>query len=405
MAGAELPARGVGVLLGTSPMQFLGKMSYSWYLWHWPFLVMAQALKPEITVLGKLAVSVAALLVATIAHHLVENPIRFSPYLIKRPGITVGMGMAITAVSLITAVGFWKFADYQVAKPEMNRIVTAAFDVSRIPRDKCVAVREYSSVRVCNFGDTDSRIRVVLLGDSHATQWFNPLETIARERGWKFTTILKSGCPAADLYPPNENTALSESCVEWREEAFRQIETMKPEMVIMVSATIFVENVYNRDYAKGVTVDQWKQSTERTLRRLSAVTQTVLIRDNPLPWTNIPACLGGSLWRPSWIPSGSCEMERDVCLNPDIFEAEAAAARNFKNVYLLDMTDQFCSDEVCWPLRNGEIIYRDDDHITGRFADSLRPVLELRLASVFEKMQSPGRAIREGSQYIADSTY
>src|SRR5258708_33148462 len=33
--------RGVGVLLGVRPLQFAGRMSYSWYLWHWPMLLIA----------------------------------------------------------------------------------------------------------------------------------------------------------------------------------------------------------------------------------------------------------------------------------------------------------------------------------------------------------------------------
>ena len=111
------------------------------------------------------------------------------------------------------------------------------------------------------------------------------------------------------------------------------------------------------------------------------------------------------MWRPSWIPSSSCEMRRDECLNPEIFEAETAAARNLRNVHLLDMTDQFCGEDVCWAMREGEVIYRDDDHLTGRFADSLRPILEMRLASVFEKIQTPGGTIVEEPRYMADSVY
>src|SRR6188472_1033887 len=79
IAETEHPNRGIGVVLNTPPFQTLGRLSYSWYLWHWPFLVFAAALTPTITVAGKVAAVVASLAVAGISYRFVENPIRFHP--------------------------------------------------------------------------------------------------------------------------------------------------------------------------------------------------------------------------------------------------------------------------------------------------------------------------------------
>jgi peptidoglycan/LPS O-acetylase OafA/YrhL len=377
MAGAELPLRGAGKLLGSSPLQFLGKTSYSWYLWHWPFLVLAETLRPEISVTGKLAVSGLALLIAAVTHRFVENPIRFHPILIQRPWRTVAMAVSLTAVSLATAIAFTKLAYSRMEKPEMRRIIEASVDVSRLSREKCMVPLDSPYIQLCDFGDTRSQTRMVLFGDSHAIQWFNPLEIIARERGWRLTTLVKMGCPAADIHLP-VYAKRADSCDQWRLDAFRLIDTMKPAVVIVASASVYIRGQQSRSYENTVSLEQWRQGTERTLRRLSAKNQVVMIRDNPLPLASIPLCLGR---KDTLFPAESCEMVRDECLNPAVFDAEKAAARNLKNVHLLDMSDQLCEGNVCWAVKNGEVMYRDDNHLTGRFADSLRPILEMRLAS------------------------
>src|SRR6185312_5644746 len=54
IAGTEHAKHGLGEMLSSAPFQMLGRLSYSWYLWHWPFLVFAAALLPNISVAGKI---------------------------------------------------------------------------------------------------------------------------------------------------------------------------------------------------------------------------------------------------------------------------------------------------------------------------------------------------------------
>jgi len=91
IAGIECPGRGIGIVLNSDLLQILGKLSYSWYLWHWPFLVFSVALFPNISVTGKTVAAAASLAVAGITHHFVENPIRFHPYLLNVPHCQYGL--------------------------------------------------------------------------------------------------------------------------------------------------------------------------------------------------------------------------------------------------------------------------------------------------------------------------
>ena len=75
-------------------------------------------------------------------------------------------------------------------------------------------------------------------------------------------------------------------------------------------------------------------------------------------------------------------MEKSASLNPAMFEAERAGARGLPNVYFIDLTDRLCQEDICWVVWKGDVMYRDDNHLTGSFADSLMPVLERELLPI-----------------------
>ena len=107
------------------------------------------------------------------------------------------------------------------------------------------------------------------------------------------------------------------------------------------------------------------------------------MRDNPFFPFDIPTCLARSI-RHSWYPGGSCAISKSEGLNPAIFEAEKAGARGFPNVHFIDLTDRFCDGKVCPAIQNGLVIYRDSNHMTRSFAETLRPVLEAQLVPILK---------------------
>ena len=139
IAGTEHPRRGVGVVLYSEPLQMLGQLSYSWYLWHWPFLVFAAALLPHISIAGKTAAAAASLAVAGISHHFVENPIRFHPSLLKRPALSLCLAAAVTLCSLGAAFLTMWFAVQLANEPEMKTITAAIDEMSKFPSNNVSA--------------------------------------------------------------------------------------------------------------------------------------------------------------------------------------------------------------------------------------------------------------------------
>lgn len=382
IAGFELPVRGVGVLLGSGPLQFVGTLSYSWYLWHWPVLVLSAALFPNIAMGGRIVAAALSLAAAAITHSLVENPIRFHPYLLNRAGLSLCLAAGVTVCSSGAALLAMRWADRLAHAPAMKNISAAVDDIADMPREDCVTLGDSPEVKPCVFGNPSAAVNWVLFGDSHAIQWFNPLRRMAGAHGWRLTTFVKSGCPGVDVSPPGTSPRFQASCAAWRAEAIRRILTLRPAMVIVGSATLCPGRNHGLGNAFAVSLDEWRKGTRRTLSYLAAgQLRVVALRDTPLPPFDVPTCLARSA-RHSWYPGGSCAVDRSMALDTEAFEAEKAAARGLPGVHLLDMTDVLCSGELCPVQQNGAIVYRDNNHLTGSFAASLTAILQARLLPI-----------------------
>jgi hypothetical protein len=382
VAGAEEPHRGVGRLFDVGPLQQIGALSYSWYLWHWPFLVLCAALLPGASAFVKIGAAAAALGAAHFTHKYYENPIRFSSYLIRRPTLTLSLGAATTAVSITAAIIVLRFADHLAESPRMAALSAAHDDIALMPRKQCVSTDGSSEVKTCTFGPPDAAANLVLFGDSHAIQWFDALRRVTLSHGWKLTTVVKSACAAADI-SPDRGPELDAECSLWREKAVRQVVTLRPAAVFMASAT----NKLGRqtDPSRSADTDELTEVREGTRRILNTFhdsgLRVMLVRDNPEFSFDVPICLARSSRHP-WYPSGGCELPVTAVLDPAIFEAEKSAVQNFPNVRLVDLTDRFCERGMCRAVHNGMVMYRDSDHLTGRFTASLADVVEEHILAV-----------------------
>jgi peptidoglycan/LPS O-acetylase OafA/YrhL len=98
------PAWGAERLLALTPCRWVGRWSYSWYLWHWPVLVIA-AERAHTTVFGQpvtknLVLTLLALGLAVITYFFVENPVRHSGWLRNRPNGTL-VGAVLLGASCV----------------------------------------------------------------------------------------------------------------------------------------------------------------------------------------------------------------------------------------------------------------------------------------------------------------
>ena len=107
--------------LSTPALTYTGRLSYGWYLWHWPCLVLAGLLTtttttattgdltttadthPATTAAATALAVAASYALAALSHTLLENPVRRSRWLSRRVPLTVAGGAALAACSVVTA--------------------------------------------------------------------------------------------------------------------------------------------------------------------------------------------------------------------------------------------------------------------------------------------------------------
>ncbi len=78
-AGCATPSQGCGRVLASSPMRAIGRISYSWYLWHWPVLLLAPALLGHpLGLAARLAAALVSGALAVLTLRFIENPLRFA---------------------------------------------------------------------------------------------------------------------------------------------------------------------------------------------------------------------------------------------------------------------------------------------------------------------------------------
>jgi peptidoglycan/LPS O-acetylase OafA/YrhL len=387
-AGSVAPRLGIGAALSAAPLQFLGARSYSWYLWHWPFIVFAGVLFPDIAVYGKLCAAVSSLAVAALTYRLVEQPVRQSRYFVARPGLSLGVAGGAMALGIAASLSLVALEQDQQRKDHRFQVISAASnDIGDLPRN-CFGVGPSIDVRVCEFGAARSPA-IVLFGDSHAMQWFNPLLTAAKLEGWRLVTVLRAGCAASDTNPQHISATV-DHCKQWRTSAIQAIIAMHPSAVVMAS--------YDGVTLRGDTgpvpmlsADDIRLGTRRTLQALApAGIPIIVLRDTPLPPFDIPACVARLIDRPQ--PGKSCDFEALFALNGAAYSAEQRAADGLTQIYFLDMNDLICPGKYCPATQDGAPIYRDLNHMTATFTETLAPAMRTRLSALLSGASSPAQS-------------
>ncbi|NUO38913.1 MAG: acyltransferase, partial [Gemmatimonadaceae bacterium] len=363
--------------LSTPALRWLGRLSYAWYLWHWPLVGIGAVLDRDIGVAGRLVWSGAALGLAWLTHRFIESSAREGRLARIRTEWLAPAALVVSVGAALVAHGALRVAERRVASPEQRTLAMARRD--RMQHD-CWATTVDDLKGPCELGDRTSSTVIMLLGDSHAEHWLAGLDRAGRERGWKIVAMVKGGCPVADM-PELMNARLKRyyhECTRYREAMLQRIVSARPAAVILSSWDHYIPPD-GTGSDRQVTPEMWRRGLRRTYERLTgAGLPVVAIRGTPRTWFDVPACLSRQAARLPF--AGPCSYERARSLSPAALEAQAAAARGLP-IRFVDMNDQICPTRECGVVRNGVVVFTDDNHLTASFSRSMAPVLGARLAA------------------------
>ena len=405
LAGGCSPAPlGARWLLARRPAVWLGGLSYGWYLWHWPLLVIGpQALGRRAGVPLALALCAVALGLAWVTLHLVENPVRFHAVFRGRPRRALGLGFSLSAgvaALALVAMAFPPAIATGAAQRTLKAVLATAPDpqatlarlldvpVTRLPGnlatplDKIKGLKsavyqdgchvDYASVATppCVYGDSSSDRTVVLFGDSHAAQWFPAMQQLATANGWKLVSLTKASCKVAAVTIFNSGKPYT-SCDTWRNAAIAKINALRPALVVVSSS-----DAGDAVHPESDLLQQWTTGYQDTFKALgTSGAKVTAILDTPWPKGDAVDCAAAHL-----LKVAQCTNKASRAIQDQTRRTATETAAASTGVSVIDPEPWLCNTGGDCPVVVGNtFVYRDDSHIADAYAEALAPVLGARL--------------------------
>ena len=385
IGGHRAPASIVSRALDARLLRWFGRISYTWYLWHWPIVGVGAVIDWDIGVGGRLVWSGFALILAVLTHRFIEKPWREGNRVQRSPQLVTGVALGASVVAALLAHGAMVMAERRASSPVQRQFAAARDD--GMAHDCWGSLLE-NATAPCIFGDTTSRTSVVLMGDSHAEHWLPAIDRIGRERHWKIVAMVKPACPVADmadLVNARLKRAYAE-CTQWRRMMLRRIVSLHPATVILSSWDHYMPPDGNGSQWH-VTPASWRDGLRRTYGLLSSAgINTVVIRGTPRPGFDVPACLSRAASSAPF-KMKRCEYDRAESLHPVAIAAQNDAARGLDHIAFVDVNDRLCSSAQCEVVRRGNIVFRDDGHLTATFSLAEAPALASRIDAAMDRMR------------------
>ncbi len=383
--------------LSAAPIRYVGRISYCLYLWHWPALIFVAAETGDLSLAASAGIVFASFIPAVLTHHLIEQPIHRSRALLLPPSRALAVGAACTVAGLAT-VGAVAAAqpDYRTASERdavgagalkrdapIQETATAlrpnpvdvAADKGRLADDGCLVEESVLSSGKCSYGPDDSDRKVVLLGDSHALQFFPAIEGIAEDGGWLLTGLTKNSCtPASILVWSGKLNGPYSECDEWRENSLERIEQINGlDLVIVASANFYHvaggSDSLSRLESRPLLIEAYAE----TLERLQATgASVVMLVDVPTAPFDVTGCVSEHL---DSLPECAFDIED----SPTVRRLDVPAGKSVPGVRVIDTRPLVCPDDTCRGVIGNVIVYREEAHITATFSETLRPFIERRL--------------------------
>lgn len=366
-------------LLSAPPMRWIGLVSYSFYLWHWPLLSFAHIAsdKPISAALG-CELCTIALGAAWLSYKFVEQPFRHSR-MASRPLLL--RYALLSLIAAVPALAIRHFSGLPQRFPDLARIDAGPDSIQHTCAGETSPDLSAGCVNV-----TDPRPAVALIGDSHAGAIAPAIRQLAGKSGYKLYEFIKFSCaPLVGVTRELDTRIQEQECVRYNEQVRRRIETDPGIKVVVLSAYWAGPAIDNVPYLKA---DQFSASLspsesdahlaeglDRALKELRASGKRVVVVDDVPVFRFDPV----SLMRSQAIPArafasrllGSATTPGSRSASPDTqFESQRRISGVLAKVTQANAVDLFnprpnlCAQTTCTFAQGKTPLYGDRQHVT-----------------------------------------
>ncbi len=356
--------------LANPVLVWIGDRSYSWYLWHWPVLIIGFSLgfkNQPWQIAGLVSLS---LFLATLSYKYVELPFWKGRYSQLKPGRS--LLFAILLMLLVVAAFFHLLRSSSESEMLDMQSNDWRLDVPGIYSASCDAWYRHARVEPCLSGDDDAERNVVVLGDSIGMQWLSIIPAIFTQPDWRTVVLTKSSCPIVDEDIFDKYIGrVFDVYRDWRNLVLELMQKLEPDIIVLGSSATY-------DFSE----TQWVEGSERIFEQLSESAGSVLvIAGTPTLGFDGPGCITRHLSEsPDAFPVEECIAEDRNGPARTVANYLSEAADRFPNVYVLNFNDLVCPEGTCQAGDpNRIVVFRDSQHLTDSFVRSLIPEIRQRI--------------------------
>ena len=370
------------IVLGNPLSRYIGRISYSLYLWHWPILILVPI---ELGLYGlgtRLALAGVAMVLAVLSTELWERPWRRTGALDRRSGGTVRLGLVgsvgvgVTALMMSGAITLPSNLDLPWIRPPkvVAELAGVRDDLPGFYDDGChlLGYRQQKLATECVYGDPDGAKTAMLIGDSHAAQWMPVLDVYARDKGWRLETYTKAACAVIDV-PVWERSQRStfDQCIKWRERVLEHIRETKPDVVYVGLSRDYELWDAGRVIESQDATTYWREQLTEYLQAIGrSADAVVLLAETPFLTYDPVDCLADD-------DIASCDPPRSVVVDADYADLERRAA-SAADAQLLSINELLCPELTCPVVTDDIVVFRDAHHVTATYMEHLaEPIANL----------------------------
>jgi peptidoglycan/LPS O-acetylase OafA/YrhL len=406
--GSSVGRLGPWRLTSARPMAFLGDISYSLYLWHFPVIVLWTAWSgrnPD-AVSGPLLI-IASVVLAWLTKITVEDKVRLAPFIARHRWRSLSMALAaVVPVALVTTFlvaqpGPWNgrlgpgYPGAAVLADKLSSIAAKPVlpppDNLKLPAywaNGCLQGEHVAAVKPCYFGDTKNpTLKVALVGDSMAGNWWAPLAQIAKQEHWELITELHATCAwtATQLYDP-VNKGAYPTCYQWGASLMNDlITTIRPDVVITSELASQTSLAHPKDSPQASAdvgagmATYWRQLQDHGIG-------VIAIRETPITSGLTPAACVAK----KGASAQACAVPKSKAVLPD--PPSSYADRDLGGtVPVINMNSLICGPSLCPAVVGNVLVYMDSHHLTQSYAQTLTPYLRDKLTGVLAKTLPPAK--------------
>ncbi|MFG1300233.1 acyltransferase family protein [Xanthobacter sp. V3C-3] len=388
-AGGFAPSGIVSRVLSLPAMVYVGRISYSLYLWHWPLLVLAVLWRGRhLTYIQAGLVVLVAVALSALSLKYVETPLRSGSALGGRRIARIGAGALAILVTAGVALGLERAGrGFFPLSPLGTAAEAAADDKSRFQRECNNTARfwqpaDMKTIAACALGPDAAKgtYGVLVWGDSHAGATFLGVAEAAVAQGQTARLQTMAGCPPLFGGLARQDQASGSVCAAFNAAVLEEARRIRPKVVVLVGrwaiwttragsgfALVTDEIPGGMERSKENSTRVFAHMVERTVAELRGLgAQVIFVGQAPEFATAPVRCVAQREFHRTGESAG-CYVQARADVERAVGPANAmlsAAAQRHAGVATFLLSDVLCTADRCSAGAGETFYYVDTDHLS-----------------------------------------